>query len=171
MKCLNLCRPTTARPHCHAQSHNFNMTPNSGIMRNEKSAQGGQWRKEIGFQTGSSKAYNTPYRSTSKAFVYFHPIVIPHKFQTSLWQHDWWACHCECQEKWSLNLYLGVSHCVWDLRFMEEYDHFDEHYSLGTKGTLIYCQMRQAARYNSSSLVSFTFTTNYNVQESLYSMH
>lgn len=143
VKCLNFYHTTTARPYCHAQTYIFNMTPNSGIALNEKSAQGGQWRKEIGFQTGSSKAYNTPYRSTGKAFVYFQPIVIPHKFQTSLWQHDWWACYCECQEKGSLNLYyIAVSHCVWDLRFMEEYGHFDEHYSLGTKGTLIFCQMR-----------------------------
>ncbi len=112
VKCLNLCRTTTVRPYCNAQTHNFNMTP--------KSAQGKR-RKEMGFQTGSRKAYNTPYKSTGKAFVNFQPIVIPHKFQTRLWQHDWWACHCECQEKWSLNLYLTVSHCVWDLRFMEEY--------------------------------------------------
>lgn len=40
--------------------------------------------------------------------------------------------------------YLAVSHCIWDLRFMEEYGRFDEHYSPGTKGTLMYCQMRQA---------------------------
>jgi len=46
---------------------------------------------------------------------------------------------------------------------MEEYNHFDEHYSLETKGTLIYCQLRRVPRYKSTPVL-FTFPTNYNVQ-------
>ena len=52
-------------------------------------------------------------KGKSKALTrYSRPIIISHKSQTSqdqcLWQHDWWVCRCECQEKWSPAPYLPL---------------------------------------------------------------
>lgn len=76
-----------------------------------KSVQG-SLTKEIGFYAERASIHNTPKpKVRAKTLTgYFQPIIISHKSQTSpdqcLWQHDWWVCRCECQEKWSPAPYL-----------------------------------------------------------------
>lgn len=80
------------------------------------------------------------------------PIIISHKSQTSqdqcLWQHDWWVCHRECQEKWSPAPYLPYFP-LW-VRFgvftEESHGRCDEHYPVIMKGTPAYCQPLQTDR-------------------------
>lgn len=72
----------------------------------------GSLTKEIGFYAERGSIHNTPKpKVKAKALTgYFRPIIISHKSQTSqdqcLWQHDWWVCRHECQEKWSPAPYL-----------------------------------------------------------------
>lgn len=99
---------------------------------------------------------NTQHSQTqgkSKALTgYFRPIIISHKSQTSqdhcLWQHDWWVCRCECQEKWSPAPYLPYFSLWGSLGVFMEKSHIrcDEHYSVIMKGTLLYCQRLQTGR-------------------------
>lgn len=99
---------------------------------------------------------NTQHSQTkgkSKALTgYFQPIIISHKSQTSpdqcLWQHDWWVCRCECQEKWSPAPYLPYFSLWVRLGVFMEKSHgrCDEHYPVIMKGTLLYCQPLQTGR-------------------------
>lgn len=99
---------------------------------------------------------NTQHSQTkgkSKALTgYFRPIIISHKSQTSqdqcLWQHDWWVCRCECQEKWSPAPYLPYFSLWVRLGVFMEKSHgrCDEHYPVIMKGTLLYCQPLQTDR-------------------------
>lgn len=96
---------------------------------------------------------NTQHSQTkgkSKALTgYFRPIIISHKSQTSqdhcLWQHDWWVCRRECQEKWSPAPYLPYFSLWVSLGVFMEKSHgrCDEHYFVIMKGTLLYCQPLQ----------------------------
>ena len=99
---------------------------------------------------------NTQHSQTkgkSKALAsYFRPIIISHKSQTSqdhcLWQHDWWVCRRECQEKWSPAPYLPYFSLWVRLGVFMEKSHSrcDEHYPVIMKGTLLYCQSLQTDR-------------------------
>lgn len=92
-------------------------------------------------------------KGKSKALTgYFQPIIISHKSQTSpdqcLWQHDWWVCRRECQEKWSPAPYLPYFSLWVRLGVFMEKSHgrCDEHYPVIMKGTLLYCQLLQTGR-------------------------
>lgn len=99
---------------------------------------------------------NTQHSQTkgkSKALTrYFRPIIISHKSQTSqdqcLWQHDWWVCRRECQEKWSPAPYLPYFSLWVRLGVFMEKSHgrCDEHYPVIMKGTPLYCQPLQTDR-------------------------
>ncbi len=115
-----------------------------------KSVQG-SLTKEIGFYAERSSTHNTPKpKVKAKALTgYFRPIIISHKSQTSqdqcLWQHDWWVCRRECQEKWSPAPYLPYFSLWVRLGVFMEKSHgrCDEHYPVIMKGTLLYCQPPQ----------------------------
>lgn len=107
---------------------------------------------------------NTQHAQTkgkSKALTgYFRPIIISHKSQTSqdqcLWQHDWWVCRCECQEKWSPAPYLPYFSLWVRLGVFMEKSHgrCDEHYPMIMKGTLLYCQPLQTDRQAGRDLLA-----------------
>lgn len=107
---------------------------------------------------------NTQHSQTkgkSKALTgYFQPIIISHKSQTSpdqcLWQHDWWVCRRECQEKWSPAPYLPYFSLWVRLGVFMEKSHgrCDEHYPVIMKGTLLYCQPLQTGRQAGRDLLA-----------------
>lgn len=121
----------------------------------------GHWQKKLGFMQ-SVPQYTTLPKPKVRAKTltgYFQPIIISHKSQTSpdqcLWQHDWWVCRCECQEKWSPAPYLPYF-SLWvrlsgggggeglDGGLMERsHGRCDEHYPVIMKGTQLYCQSLQ----------------------------
>lgn len=112
----------------------------------------GHWQKKWGFMQTVNTQHSQTKGKSEAVTGYFQPIIISHKSQTSpdqsLWQHDWWVCHRECQEKWSPAPYLPYFSLWVRLGVFMEKSHSrcDEHYPVIMKGTLLYCQPLQTGR-------------------------
>lgn len=140
----HLCWTATAKPSRPTQTITltWHWTLESPWMKNQPKGVSG--RKKWGFTPGQPKHTTLHTKVRARLSSIFNPslFLINSKLASDSMTDE--PAIVNVKRNGLSTQYLVVSHCIWDLRFMEEYGRFDEHYSVGTKGTLMYCLMRQA---------------------------